>query len=217
MANLKKYNLQSRELGVIPVEDKLLEVKAHPQSIKDYIVAMRNNARQWSASTLNRSEVNKTGKKPHQQKGLGRSRQGCLAAPHYKGGGIAFGPRPKFDQHVRINKKERRAAIASLLAEKIREDRVLVLQQGDLKEPQTKILAAFLKGLKLNGKRVLFLGGSFDAMEMPADVVAVRKSVRNLPKVEFAMVPNLNAYDVMLSGHIVLLDAAVNELIETLR
>lgn len=217
MANLKKYNLQSRELGVIPVEDKLLEVKAHPQSIKDYIVAMRNNARQWSASTLNRSEVNKTGKKPHQQKGLGRSRQGCLAAPHYKGGGIAFGPRPKFDQHVRINKKERRAAIASLLAEKIREDRVLVLQQSDLKEPKTKTVAEFLKGLKLNGKRVLFLGGSFDAMEMPADSQAVRKSVRNLPKVEFAMVPNLNAYDVMLSGHIVLLDTAVNELIETLR
>lgn len=217
MANLKKYNLQSREMGVIAVEDKLLEVKAHPQSIKDYIVAMRNNARQWSASTLNRSEVNKTGKKPHQQKGLGRSRQGCLAAPHYKGGGIAFGPRPKFDQHVRINKKERRAAISSLLAEKIRDDRVIVLQQSDFKKPQTKTFAEFLKGLKLNGKRVLFLGGSFDAMEMPADLLAVRKSVRNLPKVEFALVPNLNAYDVMLSGHIVLLEPAVNELMETLR
>lgn len=217
MANLKKYNLQSRETGVVSIEDKLLDVKAHPQSIKDYIIAMRNNARQWSASTLNRSEVNKTGKKPHQQKGLGRSRQGCLAAPHYKGGGIAFGPRPKFDQHVRINKKERRAAIASLLAEKIREDRVVVLAPGDLKEPRTQTFASFLRGLKLNGKRVLFLGGSFDAMEMPADLLAVRKSVRNLERVEFGLVPNLNAYDVMLSGHIVLLDGAVNELIETLR
>ncbi len=66
------------------------------------------------------SEINRTGRKPHPQKGQGRSRQGDLAAPQYKGGGIVFGPRPKFDIHVRINKKERRAAIRTLLLKKSR-------------------------------------------------------------------------------------------------
>src|SRR5208282_3594426 len=108
--------------------------------IKDYTVAIRNNARQWSASTKGRKEINRTGKKPHPQKGQGRSRQGCLAAPQYKGGGIVFGPKPKFDQHVRINKKERRAAIRFFLAEKIKANQVHVLKNETMKKPQTKAM-----------------------------------------------------------------------------
>ena len=144
MATLKKYDLTGKETGTVQVDDSLLEVKAHPQSVKDYLVAIRNNARQWSASTKTRAEINRTGKKPHPQKGGGRSRQGDLAAPHYKGGGIVFGPRPKFDLHVRINKKERHAAIAALIAEKIKTHRIHVLQKDAMKAPKTKTVAAFL-------------------------------------------------------------------------
>src|SRR3989344_140823 len=117
MATLKKYDMAGKEVGTVQIDDALLDVSAHSQSMKDYIVAIRNNARQWSANTKRRSEVNHTGRKPHPQKGQGRARQGDLAAPQYKGGAVVWGPRPK-DIHTRINKKERRAAIRYLMAEK---------------------------------------------------------------------------------------------------
>ena len=119
MAVLKKYDLKGKEVGTVKVADELLAVSAHAQSIKDYIVAIRNNARQWSANTKRRMDSHHTGRKPHPQKGQGRSRQGDLAAPHYKGGAVVWGPRPK-DVHTRINQKERRAAVRFLLAEKIK-------------------------------------------------------------------------------------------------
>src|SRR5665647_966414 len=124
---------------------------------RDYIVALRANARQWSANTKGRSEVNHSTKKPHPQKGGGRSRQGSLAAPQYKGGGRVFGPKPKFDQHVRINKKERQAAIRFLLGEKIRNNNLHVISNFDMKAAKTKEVAAFMKGKEFTG-RVLFLG-----------------------------------------------------------
>src|ERR1700733_2105998 len=106
--------------------------------IKDYIIALRANARQWSANTKTRAEVSHTTKKPHPQKGGGRARQGSLVAPQYKGGGRVHAHPPKFDQHVRINKKERRAAIRFLLAEKLRADRLHVLEDFQLDAPKTK-------------------------------------------------------------------------------
>src|ERR1700728_4248990 len=113
--------------------------------IKDYIVALRENARQWSANTKGRSEVNHTTKKPHPQKGGGRARQGMLSAPQYKGGGRVFGPRPKFDQHVRINKKERKAAIRFLLGEKIRNHKIHIIETTEMDAPKTSTIANFVK------------------------------------------------------------------------
>src|SRR5271168_3288593 len=130
--------------------------------VKDYIVALRANARQWSANTKGRSEVKHTTKKPHPQKGGGRARQGSLVAPQYKGGGRVFGPKPKFDQHVRINKKERQAAIRSLLAEKIRKGQLLIVENLTLKAPKTKAVSDFLKNCKIEKSRILFLAeGNF--------------------------------------------------------
>ena len=115
MAKIKTFDLNAKELEEINIDDKYLQTAANSQMIKDYLVAIRKNARQHSANTKGRKEVACTGAKPHRQKGLGRARQGSLAAPQYKGGGIVFGPKPKFNQHVRINKKERRLAIKFLL------------------------------------------------------------------------------------------------------
>ena len=78
MATLKKYDLTGKEIGQITIEDEMLKSSANSQMIKDYIVALRENARQWSANTKTRAEVNHSGKKPHPQKGTGRARQGYL-------------------------------------------------------------------------------------------------------------------------------------------
>lgn len=212
MALLKKYDLTGKETGSLQVDDALLETDAHPQSIKDYIVALRNNARQWSASTKVRKEINRTGKKPHPQKGQGRSRQGDLAAPQYKGGGIVFGPKPKFDMHVRINKKERRAAIRSLVAEKIKAGQVYILTKTDMKEPKTKLVAPFFD--QVATKRALVLGESKAEMGNPH--INFVKSLRNIPKKDYALVPQVNGYDLARAAEIVVLESAVNEFLSIL-
>src|SRR5271155_5008328 len=129
----------------------MLATAANSQMIKDYLVALRANARQWSANTKTRAEVCHSGKKPHPQKGTGRARQGYLGAPQYKGGGRVHAPRPKFEQHVRINKKERRAAIRHLFVEKVVGGNVHVLSFEGLEKPRTKAVAQFLEALKIQG------------------------------------------------------------------
>jgi len=214
MATLKKYDLLGKEIGTIQVDDALLEGSAHPQSIKDYIVAIRNNARQWSASTKVRREINRTGRKPHPQKGQGRSRQGDLAAPQYKGGGIVFGPKPKFDIHVRINKKERRAAIRTLIAEKIKAGKVHVLHKVDMREPKTKRLAHFFDHIELSEKRILVLGEG--KMEMGKQNDNFVKSLRNIPKKEYLMVPQVNGYELLKCNTLIVLDSALDQFLSIL-
>lgn len=223
MSKLTKYDLQGSQLGDVEIADQIASAEANGQMIKDYIVALRANARQWSASTKTRAEVSHTTKKPHAQKGGGRARQGSLVAPQYKGGGRVFGPRPKFDQHVRINKKERQAAIRFLLAEKLRESKLHVVQDFNLENPKTRSVTSFLKTVGLEGKRVLFLGEE-SYVEFESDGVVQRmsvssdqhdnfvKSMRNIPKASFALVKNISGYDVLVAHHIVLTESALVEL-----
>lgn len=220
MAVLKKYNLAGEALGQVTIDDELLKSSANSQMIKDYIIALRENARQWSANTQTRAEVNHSGKKPHPQKGTGKARQGYLGSPQYKGGGRVHTPRPKFDQHVRINKKEKRAAIRHLIIEKILGNRLHVLQFEQMKEPKTAQVAAFLKQCELEGKRVLFLGDGLllpakegEATQSPvAKFETFTKSIRNIPRSEFMLVPNVSGYDVIVNHDLVVMDSALDQL-----
>lgn len=223
---LKKINLEGKEIGTVQVASEIVEAEANKQMIKDYIVALRANARQWSASTKTRSEVSHTTRKPHPQKGGGRARQGSLVSPQYKGGGRVFGPRPKFDQHVRRNKKEKKAAIRFLIKEKIDKGNLLIIEDTQMKEPKTKIISNFLKSKKIPG-RVLFLGESYfnkiedegivKLISMPQDKHQnFIKSIRNLPKVSFSLASNVNGYDILLAHTIMLTESALRELEEWL-
>ncbi len=222
MAILKKYNLAGKEIGQVDVDEKLINAEANSQMIKDYIVALRANARQWSANTKTRAEVRHTTKKPHPQKGQGRARQGSLVAPQYRGGGRVFGPKPKFDQHVKVNQKERKAAIRFLIAEKLRGSRVWLIENTEMGAPKTKTIADFLKGLDVSG-RVLFLGEStFAEVETEGKKQRVSvshakhdhfvKSMRNLPKTSFMLASNISGYDVMVARDIILTESALHEL-----
>lgn len=222
MVALKKYNVQGQEVGQVTISDSLANATANPQMVKDYIVAIQNNKRQWSACTKGRAEVAHTTKKPHAQKGTGNARQGMLVAPQFRGGGIVFGPKPKFNQHTRINKKERMAAIRALLGDKIRNDNLVILESTQLEEPKTKTVADFMKALNIEG-RVLFLGEGnnfrLETDEYIDEVSLVQtahhnfsKSVRNIPKTSFALAKNINGYDVMVNKKIVMTEAALNEI-----
>lgn len=222
MAKLKKYNLAGEEIDQVVVDEQLVNAEANSQMIKDYIVALRANARQWSANTKTRSEVRHTTKKPHPQKGQGRARQGSLVAPQYRGGGRVFGPKPKFDQHVKINQKERKAAIRFLIAEKVKENRVWLINSTEMNSPKTKTVVNFLKGINVQG-RVLILGETtFADIETEGKVQRISvsskkhehfiKSLRNLPKAEFMLASNISGYDVMIARDIILTESALHEL-----
>lgn len=226
MTTLKKYNIDGKVTGEVKVKDAFIKAEANSQMIKDYIVALRENLRQWSANTQTRGEVNHSTKKPHPQKGGGRSRQGMLSAPQYKGGGRVFGPRPKFDQHVRINKKERKAAIRFLIGEKIRNNKVRIIETTELDAPKTKAIAAFTKAADIKG-RILFLGegeyATFKEGHATKSVsVQTNKhnnfvlSMRNIPKTEFSLAKNINGYHLMVAHELVLTESALEELNEWL-
>ncbi len=245
MAVIKKYNLSGDEIAQVSIEDACLREAANSQMIKDYIVAYRANQRQWSANTKGRSEVNHSKQKPHPQKGTGRARQGSLAAPQYKGGGRVFGPKPKFDQQVRLNKKEKRAVINTLLSQKIQTQHCHILSTEGLAVPRTKAITEFLKRLNLTDKKVLFLGSDIyksieskwdaidedDAVSLDATRIeeqynqvidlyvhrnTVMKSLRNVPKLSFGLLPNVNGYDLALHQDIVFLDGSVEQLTDML-
>lgn len=222
MTKLKKYNLVGEEIGQVTVDERLTNAEANSQMVKDYIVALRANARQWSANTKTRAEVRHTTKKPHPQKGQGRARHGSLVGPQFRGGGRVFGPKPKFDQHVKVNQKERKAAIRFLIAEKLKENRVWLIENTEMGVPKTKTIAGFLKGLDIDG-RVLFLGESaFAEVETEGTVKRVSvssvkhnnfaKSMRNLPKTNFMLASNISGYDVMIARDIILTESALHEL-----
>ena len=210
MAGIKKYNFKGEQIEEIQIPDTCFEDLAHPQSVKEYIVAIRANKRQWSAKTKERADVSCTNKKPHAQKGTGRARQGSLAAPQYKGGGVVFGPRPKFDQHQKINKKEKRAVVKTLLLEKIKEGKVHLLQFEKMKEPKTKYMHDFLSKLNLQDRKTLFL------VEPKAPMKKDRyhnfaKSMRNIPLKHFKHLESVNGYELANNGDIILLEDALEQ------
>jgi len=226
VGTVKKYSLAGVEVGDVSISEALVNAEANSQMVKDYIVALRANARQWSANTKTRAEVRHTTKKPHPQKGQGRARHGSLVGPQYRGGGRVFTPKPKFDQHVKINQKERKAAIRFLIAEKLRENRIWLLENMEMEAPKTKIVADLLKTLGIE-KRVLFLGeSSFVSIETEGNTHRVSvssdkhehfvKSSRNLPKSHFKLASNISGYDVLIAQDLVVTESALHELSEWL-
>ncbi len=216
MSKLKKYTLSGESKGELTVKKALLEGDAPAQMIKDYLVALRANARQWSASTKGRSDVSHSNKKPHKQKGTGNARQGTLAAPQCRGGGVVFGPKPKFNQHTRINRQEKQSAIRQLLAEKIEQKKVFILEDfSELEKPSTKAVWNFLSAHKIERRPALFVGeGTYqDGVSIPSDKHTVmKKSVQNIPGSAFVLAANVNGYDVVCAHNIVITKAAFEEL-----
>ena len=214
MPKLKKYDLQGKEVEEVSIEEGLLQVSVNPQLIKDYVVAVRKNARQWSANTKGRSEIALSNAKPHPQKGTGKARQGCTKTSQYRKGAVVFGPKPKFDQHVRINRKERRAAIHYLLAQKVTDGQIRFLKLSGLKEPKTKSVCKFLDAAGLNNKKVLFLCDEGDKTQKERTNFYL--SMRNIPGARFMPVSSISGYDLMRTQEVVVIDSAQKQLLSAM-
>jgi len=130
------------------------------QAVHDVIVAMQANRRSGSANTKTRGEVSATGKKPFRQKGTGRARQGGNASPIHRGGGVAFGPRPR-DYSKKVNKATKRLAFAKALSERIADGDVSTISGLSIADGKTKSFAKEVAGLSGDARRTLIVGDEF--------------------------------------------------------
>jgi large subunit ribosomal protein L4 len=146
MSNIKVFNAAGAASGEMTFADERLVLDKGMQAVKDVVVAIQNGLRAGTASTLSKGEVAGSNKKPWKQKGTGRARVGLRQNPIWRGGGVAFGPKPR-DFGQKINRKVSQLAFTHALSDKIAGGSVLVIEKFDFTEPKTKQMTALLKKL----------------------------------------------------------------------
>ena len=179
--------------GSVELDDTVFGIEPNIAVMHQVVTAQLAAARAGTHSTKRRAEVRGGGAKPWRQKGIGRARQGSIRSPHWRGGGIAMGPKPR-DYSQRTPKKMVRLALHSALSDRAADGKVVVVDEWAFAEPRTKDAKAALATLGLSGRVLVVLG---------ADDLTAAKSFRNLPEVHTILAGELNAYDVLCSDWVV--------------
>jgi large subunit ribosomal protein L4 len=179
--------------GTVELDDAIFGIQPNVAVMHQVVTAQLAAARSGTQSTLTRAEVRGGGAKPWRQKGTGRARQGSTRAPHWVGGGVAMGPKPR-SYKQKTPKKMIALALRSALSDRASEGRVAVVEDWAWSEPKTKVADAALRGLGIDGKVLLVVG--------PEDELAF-KAFRNLPHVHIQVRGELNAYDTLCSDWVV--------------
>ena len=193
MASIAVKNSSGKAAGNVDVADELFAVEPNVPVMHQVVTAQLAGRRAGTQSTKTRAEVSGTGKKPFNQKGTGGARQGSTRAPHFKGGGIAHGPKPR-SYAQRTPRKMIRLALASALSDRNSSGRVVVIESWGLTAPSTKDALKALTALGVEGRVMVVVS--------PSEEVAI-KSFRNVPEVQLTLVSELNAYDVLCNDWIV--------------
>ena len=194
MPKIDVYNIEGKKVSDVELKEEIFGIKPNKAIVHSVVVNYLANQRQGTQNTKTRSEVSGGGKKPWRQKGTGRARQGSIRAPHWVGGGIALGPKPRSYKY-RVNKKERRLAIRSVLSSKVLEKELVVVDKIDFKEIKTKNMVNALNKLKVEGKTLIVL---------PEKNENVQKSARNIEGVKTSLVNTINVYDLLKYKNLVL-------------
>ena len=198
MANVTVYNMEGNEVGTMELNDAVFGVEVNEHLVHLAVVRQLANKRQGTQKAKTRSEVSGGGRKPWRQKGTGHARQGSIRAAQWTGGGIIFAPTPR-DYEVKINKKERRAALKSALTSKVQDNKLIVVDELKLDQIKTKEMQKVLTNLK--AEKALVITADNDQ-----NVVL---SARNIADVETATPATINTYDVMKHNTVVVTKDAV--------
>ena len=204
MANLKVYNIKKEEVGSIDLNDDVFNAEYNEALIHQVIVALHNNARQGTKSTLTRSEVNLTKKKLWRQKGTGNARHDEKSAPQFVGGGVVFAPKPR-DFSQKINKKMRDIAFSSALSQKIRQGEVYILDEVNFADAKTKAASEFAKTFGLNKRAVIVTNGNNEN---------VIRATANIQKLNSVDVNLLNVAEVVENTYLVFTQDAIKKIEE---
>ena len=198
MANVTVYNMEGNEVGTMELNDAVFGVEINEHLVHLAVVRQLANNRQGTQKAKTRSEVSGGGRKPWRQKGTGHARQGSIRAPQWTGGGVVFAPVPR-DYEVKMNKKERRAALKSALTSKVQDNKLVVVDSLALAEVKTKEMQKVLTNLKAEKALIVTAG----------DDQNVVLSARNIADVQTATVNTINVYDVMKHNTVVVTKDAV--------
>ena len=207
MSKLPMKDLQGKAAGEYDVSDDLLTFDKGMQAVQDAVVNHRANLRQGSASTLGKGEVAGSGKKLWKQKGTGRARTGLRQSPVWRGGGVAFGPKPR-DYRRNQNRREARLAFRRAFSEKIAAGEVLVVEDLSLPAPKTREFAVLMNTLDVKAPAL------FVTETVNADVV---RAARNIPRVEVTTAESMHTYQVLRYPTLVVTRAAMASIEERLR
>jgi large subunit ribosomal protein L4 len=193
MAQIKIKSAAGNDTGTVDLDDAVFGIQPNVPVMHQVVTAQLAARRSGSASTKTRSEVRGGGAKPYRQKGTGNARQGSIRAPHYSGGGIAMGPKPR-SYAQRTPKKMIKLALRSALSDRASEGRVLVVDSWGWDAPRTKDAVAALGALGVEGRVLVVVG---------RDNASAALSFRNIPEVQLISPGELNAYDVLCNDWIV--------------
>ena len=186
MANVSVLNMEGKEVGSMELNDAVFGVEINEHLVHQAVVLQLANNRQGTQKAKTRSEVSGGGRKPWRQKGTGHARQGSTRAPQWTGGGVVFSPVPR-DYSFKMNKKEKRAALKSVLTSKVQENKFIVLDELKLAEVKTKEMKKVLDNLKVNNALVI----------IGDDSENVALSARNIAGVQTASVNTINVFDML--------------------
>jgi large subunit ribosomal protein L4 len=206
MSSLKVYDKSGGEVGNIDLPEGLLELEKGTQAVRDAVVAHMAAKRAGTASTKSKGEVAGSNKKPWRQKGTGRARAGYRQSPVWRGGGVAFGPKPR-DYSKKINSKVSRLAFRRALSEKLTAGQVRVVDILTVEEAKTKSFVALMKALGIERKLLVLVDAVDDKLLLAA---------RNIQGVEVMKAAEASVYQLLRYPEIIVNRAGMDILLARL-
>ena len=204
MPKIDVYSVEGKKVKELELNENVFGIEPNENVVHSVVVNYLANQRQGTQSTKTRAEVSGGGRKPWRQKGTGRARQGSIRAPQWIKGGIALGPKSR-SYTYKVNKKEKRLAIKSILSSKVSSNELVVVDKLQLKEIKTAEMVKIFANLKVEGKALVLL---------PENNENVQKSARNIEGVKTLTVNTINAYDLLKYSKLVVTEDTVKKLEE---
>ena len=195
MPSIPLYDRTGKTVGDVELSDELFAAPVNTAVLHQVVTAQLAGRRTGTHDTKTRGEVRGGGKKPYRQKGTGRARQGTVSAPHYRGGGVVFGPHPR-SYEQRLPRKMKRLALRGALTAKLGDEQLKVIDTFGLSAIKTSELALVLRALEATGRVLVVAPGRDEQLEL---------SARNLPKVDIILADSLNVVD-LINADLVLIE-----------
>ncbi len=206
MLRVKVKNLQNKEIDEVELPEEIFNYPLNEHLVYEAVKNFNANQRQGTASTKNRGEVTGSGKKLWKQKGTGRARMGSIRSPIWRKGGTTFGPRPR-DYSYELPKKARRNAIKVVLSDKLRNERIFIINELKMKSAKTRDAVKTLGHFSFDKLLIVDKRENADLM----------LATRNLPHVKAIDVREMNIYDSLDFNYIMFSVDAVKNLVEVLK
>lgn len=202
MTNVAVYKQDGSKVSELELKDEVFAIEPNEAVVVEAVLMQRASMRQGTHAVKNRSAVSGGGRKPWRQKGTGRARQGSIRAPQWRGGGIVFGPTPR-SYAYRINQKQYQLALKSVLAQKLNDEKLVVVDSLSFDAPKTKAFAEVLSNLSVDSKVLVVVDENNENALL---------SARNLDKVQVMTTKGINVLDVVNADKLVIVQSSLEEI-----